>query len=133
MMTPERLESIRHVLTTFTGTKMEHELFAEVTRLQALINTPQTDDFLEAVRTEAAHQVERWGTAHDDGKTPEDFFWLLGFLSGKALRAASHGDREKALHHTISSAALLLNWHRRLQGEDTGLRPGIETPPGETP
>lgn len=100
----------------------------EVHRLRALINTPRVDSFLDAVRVEAAHQVERWGSAHDQGKTPADWFWLLGWLAGKAVHAATHGDREKALHHTISSAACLLNWHARLSGEDTGMRPGIADP-----
>lgn len=56
-----------------------------VAELEALINTPQTADFFQAVRLEAAHQQERWGTAHDQGKEPNDWFWLLGYLGGKAL------------------------------------------------
>ena len=47
-------------------------------------------------------------------RPPEDWFWTLSYLAGKALRAHIDGDRNKALHHTISSAALLLNWHRRM-------------------
>jgi hypothetical protein len=105
---------------------------AEVARLTALLNMPEVDSFLAAVVREAAHQRERWGAEQDDGKTPEDWFWLLGFLGGKALRAHSHGDREKALHHTISSAAALANWHAVLLGK-TNMRPGIMTPEGETP
>ena len=103
-------------------------LEAEVERLNALINSPHVNDFLEAVRTEAAHQCERWGVESDAGKGPTDWFWLLGFLAGKAVWAATHGDREKALHHTISSAAVLLNWHAHMSGERTRMRPGIEEP-----
>ena len=33
----------------------------ERARLDALINNPHTADFLESIRTEAAHQRERWG------------------------------------------------------------------------
>lgn len=101
---------------------------ARVRELEALINTPPTASFLEAVSTEAAHQVERWGTEHDDGKSATDWFWLIGFLGGKAVWAAAHGDREKALHHIITTAACCLNWHRRLTGENDRMRPGIATP-----
>lgn len=95
-------------------------------------DSPHTETFFEAVRLEAMHQRERWGSEHDAGKGPTDWFWLLGFLGGKAVWAATHGDREKALHHTISTAGVLLNWHAHLQGENT-IRPGIETPKGEQP
>ncbi|HEY3256930.1 MAG TPA: hypothetical protein VGJ91_23400, partial [Polyangiaceae bacterium] len=78
---------------------------ARVTQLEALINTPGTEHFLKSVETEAAHQVARWGSEHDAGKKPSDWFWLLGYLSGKALASALKGDIEKAKHHTISSAA----------------------------
>jgi hypothetical protein len=104
------------------------QLITEVHRLRALINTPQIDNFLEAVKLEAAHQCERWGAEHDAGKSPPDWFWLLGYLSGKALAAALNGPREKALHHCVSSAACLLNWHASMSGVRTGMRPGIETP-----
>jgi hypothetical protein len=65
-----------------------------------------------------AHQVERWGTVHDRAKAPADWFWLVGYLGGKALHANAAGDREKALHHTISTAAVLANWwaHIKLGG-----------------
>lgn len=102
---------------------------ARILYLEGLINTPHLKDFVEAVKLEAAHQVERWGTKHDAGKTPTDWFWLLGYLSGKALASAIKGDREKALHHTISSAAALLNWHEHIAGRSRGMRPGIEAPP----
>ena len=98
---------------------------AELERLRALVNTPQLHDFGAAVVLEAAHQRERWGSAHDAGKAPEDWFWLLGYLAGKALAAAKAGDLDKALHHTISSAATLANWHAAMSGEHTGMRPGI--------
>ena len=87
-------------------------LQAEVERLTALLNTPLLDDFTAAVKREAAHQVERWAS-QDARKQPEDWFWTLGHLARKALRAHIDGHRDKALHHTISSAALLLHWHRR--------------------
>jgi hypothetical protein len=85
-------------------------LLEEVSRLQALINNPRFDDFIEAVRIEAAHQRERWGDEHDEKKTPEDWFWTLGYLAGKAIRA----EGDKRLHHVITSGALLFNWFLHL-------------------
>ena len=96
-------------------TDSERHLQAEVERLNALINTPLFEDFMAAVKIEAAHQRERWGPDHDASKEPQDWFWTLGYLAGKALCAARSGDREKALHHTISSAALMLNWHSNIR------------------
>ena len=95
-----------------------------VTRVHTLINSPIYGDFLQAVRTEAVHQVERWGEPHDKAKEPEDWLWLMGYLVGKAVRAQRDGDTAKALHHTISSAAVLLNWHAALHGEGNGFTPG---------
>lgn len=107
------------------------ELEQENKRLHALIHTPHTEDWLTAVPLEAAFQIENWGTDHDHGKDPQDWFWLLGFLAGKAVRSHSDGDLEKAKHHTISTAAVLLNWHRRLSGMDFSFTPGLSSPPAE--
>ena len=93
---------------------------AERDRLHALINSPQTAEFLPAVAAEKAHQIERWGTAHDRSKSAEHWFWLVGYLAGKALRASISGDRQKALHHTISSAAALANWHDAITTDNSG-------------
>ncbi len=102
---------------------------AEIDRLNALINTPITNDWFEGVRLEAAHQQERWGADHDAGKKPVDWFWLLGYLGGKCLASAIAGDMEKAKHHTISSGAALLNWWRSLSADPAArMRPGIEEP-----
>lgn len=102
-------------------------LVAENERLNAIINTPQADDFLRAVSTEAEHQRQRWGSAHDSGKTPADWFWLVGYLAGKALHAQAAGDQAKAEHHVITTAAALANWHRAMRGL-TDMRPGIGEP-----
>ena len=88
----------------------------EVERLRALINSPLLHNFTEAVSREAAHQRERWGS-YDADKEPQDWFWLVGYLSGKALRANIDGNVEKALHHTISTSAALLNWHASISDE----------------
>lgn len=84
---------------------------AELRRMHDLISNAHIEDFLEAVRLEAAHQRQRWGSAHDREKSAEHWYWLVGYLAGKALRAAIDGDQDKALHHTISSAAALSHWH----------------------
>ena len=84
----------------------------ENARLRALIDTPEIVDFVEAVKREAAHQRERWGESHDQDKSPEDWFWTLGYLAGKALGAFKANDMPKALHHLVSSSALLSNQHR---------------------
>ena len=110
----------------------------ELERLDNLINSPQVESFLSSVRFEAAHQVERWGEEHDRGKSPQDWFWLIGYLAGKALHNAIEmergGDfvnaatRSTALHHTISTAAVLLNWHAHLIGDRPGVAPGHGQP-----
>lgn len=100
---------------------------ARIKQLEAMINNPEIENFILGIRLEAAHQVERWGREHDEGKSPPDWFWLLGWLAGKAVTAANNGDLAKAKHHVISSAASLLNWHRYLSGT-SDMRPGIADP-----
>lgn len=95
-------------------------------RLHDLINNPQTAEFLSAVQAEAAHQVEKWGEAHDRGKSAENWFWLVGYLAGKCLRCCITGDKHKALHHTISSAAALANWHKAIKRDETGTGIGLD-------
>lgn len=97
----------------------------EVREIRALINSPRIDEFFEAVRIEAAHQVERWGTEHDAGKRPEDWITLYMYLLGKAAKAHFDGNRDKLLHHVITVAAVALNWHRNATGENTRMRPGV--------
>jgi hypothetical protein len=105
------------------------QLEVENARLRALINTPVVDDWFDGVRIEAAHQQERWGSSHDAGKSDLDWFWLIGYLAQKVVSADT---TEKALHHTISTAAALFNWHQAISGVDTRMRPGIEPPDGVT-
>ncbi len=93
--------------------KMEHSL------LQELLSRPEIDDFLDGIVTEAAHQRQRWGDAHDRSKSAENWFWLVGYLGGKALRAAIEGNKSKAKHHTISAAAALFQWHQAINADET--------------
>lgn len=102
---------------------------AACARLHNLINSPIVDTFMKAVPLEAAHQNLRWGTEHDAGKNSLDWFWTLGYLSQRIVENVKHGNIDKALHHCITSAAMLLNWHRHLQNDPIcTMRPGIETP-----
>lgn len=91
-----------------------NEAAAELKRLDLLLHTPSIEDFLASVPLEAAHQMETWGPAHDDAKVPVDWFNLVNWLASKALHAHYTGDRDKALHHTVSTSAVLSHWHARI-------------------
>ncbi|MCW1959775.1 MAG: hypothetical protein KIH64_014770 [Mycobacterium sp.] len=92
--------------------------------LLSIINSPHNDEFLEGARREIVHQVQRWGTVHDRAKRPADWFWLVGYLAGKCLAAHIAGNTEKALHHTISTAAALGNWHTAIKLGASKMAPG---------
>lgn len=127
------------------------ELLRELRRLDALINTPELVDFAKAVRLESVHQEQRWGRADRDGKTPGEWHWLVAHLAGRALSHSQEakrlqgivaampvddldmrmafGDlvahhREKALHHTITTAAALAHWHASMMGKRTATQAG---------
>lgn len=115
------------------------------------INTPEIRDFLAGVEREVLHQRARWGSDHDAGKTPADWFWLVGYLAGKALNHHAEAERlqtqglslggellidqqvahhrEKAVHHVLTTAAALVNWHAHALKVYDRMRPGIATPP----
>lgn len=93
----------------------EHLSEAEV---RELLERPHIEEFFEASQVEAAHQRARWGEEHDINKSPEDWFWVIGYLSGKALAAFKAGDIDGAKHHTISSAAALAHWHEAISEEN---------------
>jgi hypothetical protein len=105
----------------------ERTALAELTRLRALIDSPVLHDFARGVVLEAVHQQERWASPHDGGKEPADWFWLLGYLTQKAMMSQLAGDIDKALHHTITAAAALANWHDSILGNKR-MRPGIGAP-----
>lgn len=118
----------RDELSTVTSQKKRiAELEDQLTRkaveadnLRDVLNTPLFDDFTQAVSREAVHQIQRWGRAHDRSKSAENWYWLVGYLAGKALRAAIKGDIEKAKHHTISTAAALMQWHAAIAADASG-------------
>lgn len=95
---------------------------------EAKLNAPELLAFRDAVVQEAAHQRERWGTAHDGGKQPEDWMWLVAYLSTKATQAYRYGDQAKYLHHIITCAAACANWHASATGANTSMRPGAPVP-----
>lgn len=97
---------------------------AERDELKAKLNAPELHDFAQAVVLEAAHQRERWGNEHDEGKTAEDWMWLVAYLSTKATQAARYGDAEKYLHHIITCAAACNNWHASASGANNEMRAG---------
>ena len=81
-------------------------------RREKLIEHPETGDFLRGAMVEAAFQRENWSQADDD-KTDADWFWLVGYLLGKALWKP--GTDEHMLHHIEAAAAALANWHERIK------------------
>lgn len=92
------------------------------------INTPELTDFIRGIQLEALHQRQRWGTNHDQGKTPEDWLWLLAYLATKASQASRYNDQDKYLHHIITCAAACLNWHANASGINTEMKPGAPEP-----
>jgi len=106
----------RHISLSMAEYKIISEAFNR-------INTPEIDDFMEAVQNEAKHQRLRWGVDHDAGKTNSDWFWLIGYVAGKALNPKNY---EKQLHHIITTAAVCLNWHSAKLGLNSEMRPGID-------
>ena len=106
-----------------TSTELSNA-FAEIARLNAIINTPHADDFICAVSIEAEHQRQRWSKKGNAGKAPSDWFWLVGYLAGKALHEHAANNITKAEHHIIiTTAAACANWHRAIFGK-TDMRPG---------
>lgn len=97
-----------------TGLLKDAEYFEAVIRLDALVSTPELEDFAKAIQIEAVHQRARWGEKHDASKSPHDWAAVLVHLLGKAINAAWAGDSEKFKHHIITIAATCNNWHARV-------------------
>lgn len=106
---------------------------AERDALLAKINTPELRDFARGVVLEAVHQREKWGAEHDAGKAPQDWRNLLAYLSQKVIDALDRGDTDKAVHHTITTAAACANWHAAISGASTVMRPGFADPAEKLP
>lgn len=89
------------------GSELPIDVYLDAERYRS-INTPEIGDFLRGVRNEALHQRQRWGSNQDQGKSDNDWFWLINHLAGKAAQAETP---DKRLHHIITTAAACLNWH----------------------
>lgn len=115
------LRTLRRIATSrikrearyWKGRALEAE--AELTRVLELLDTPDQHDFLVAAVTEAQYQRTRW-SASDAEKSDSEWFWLVGYLVGKAF----HDVRGKRVHHLTAAAAALANWHAAAvaRGED---------------
>jgi len=93
------------------------EMKGEIGRLNAIIDTPETNDFFKGISIEAEHQIRRWGKDHDKDKTAWDWFWLIGYLSQKAAGA---DNEEKFRHHAITTSAAIYNWFLSRQSKTKG-------------
>lgn len=87
------------------------------TAVQDRLDTPEMLDFIRAVKIEAEHQRGRWKST-DPMKSPADWFWLIGWLGGKAVHDPHEADddrteKERRLHRIITVAAAAYNWHER--------------------
>lgn len=104
------------------GQKPEPLTDAEAAARYRALHTPEVVDFLVAVEREALFQREKWEGTDDAGKSDADWFWLIGYLAGKAMSLSA--SPEKRLHHIITTAAACLNWHAARVGAYTTMRPG---------
>lgn len=117
------IDMVLTCLSVAAGEKSENEkLRARIAELEGILNTPTLEPFMAAAIKEAQHQRYRWGDEQDAKKTAWDWFWLLGYLGGKAAHAVLAGNWEKAQHHTITTAATLANWHRHITAAATAER-----------
>lgn len=124
-LTDEELQTLQDVNGVIPS-ELVQRAAAEIAYLRYLIGNPHTEDFLSATQYEAAHQRYHFGEAHNQEKSAENWFWLIGRLVGKCLRAVITGDKEKALHHTISSAAALANWYQAIKFDKSGCGEGLD-------
>ncbi|MDC6180065.1 hypothetical protein [Ralstonia solanacearum] len=98
---------------------------ARALNAERLLNSPELHDFARGVVQEAAHQRQRWGTAKDADKSPADWVFLVGHLATRSMMYLQAGNVDKALHHTITTAAALANWHSNISGADTSMWPSL--------
>lgn len=102
---------------------------ARALNAERLLNSPELHDFARGVVQEAAHQRQRWGTAKDADKSPADWVFLVGHLATRSMMYLQAGNVDKALHHTITTAAALANWHSNISGADTSMWPSLPGQP----
>jgi hypothetical protein len=78
----------------------------ELEEIKKLLDTPDQENFLAAAVAEAKYQRLTWHKT-DEEKTDSDWFWLIGYLTSKAM----HDVRGKRVHHLTAAAAAMANWH----------------------
>ncbi len=96
------------------------QLESRVAELNAIIHTPESDEFLKGVAIEAEYQRQLHGIDATEARFDwVQYFWVTGYLLNKALAAckSGEGDGEKAKHHLTTTAALISNWHNVLTGK----------------
>lgn len=126
-----RVEGLESLLAEAELVRDRLAEFAEKTAKYDAINTPELYDFVAATINEALHQRERWGVEADGGKTDADWFWLIGYLAGKALHNPpkdNMGSVDARLHRIITVAAAAANWHGATLGTYPQMRPGVAPP-----
>ena len=99
--------------------EVAHKLATEVRDQRAMLAGITPARLAAMVRM--AETMGRWLEWHE-------MYGPFGYLAQKAVTAEVAGDTDKAKHHTISTAAALLNWHRQINGKTDGMRPGIIPP-----
>ena len=103
--------------------------YAAVEAYKKSLDVPELEDFAKGVLIEAQHQRQRWGNDHDIEKEPQDWYWTVGYLCGKALRSQLDGDMKKFKHHLITGAALMANWHARVLQKERAALAALEREP----
>jgi len=137
---PMTMDSVQRANVAHENIEREIRSLTEKAAKYDALNTPEIKDFLAAVENEALHQRDIHSHKGDAGKTDAEWFWLLGYLGGKAVHAGTvagsfelpQGDQAKRLHHIITTAAACLNWHAARVGTYTDMRPGIAAPEEKT-
>lgn len=87
--------------------------------INAIINTPQTENFIDAVKIEIQHHIERWGDESE--KHPHDFHCVISYLNGKLIKSIWEKDVEKFEHHLITITAVCGTCHKYLKSSESNV------------
>lgn len=95
------------------------------------INTTNIADFVQSMTNESAYQKDRW-LESDKTKTDADWFWLIGYLSSKALFNPDFGNAslreyaEKQKHRIVTIAAAAYHWWNAKNSKEVCESPKLE-------
>lgn len=95
------------------------ELKKQIEKLNLLINNPELNNFIEAIKIESAHQTERWGREHEENSPPHHYVLVANKLLGKIATSIFDSDSDKFKHHCITLASMLHNCHRQIDKAGT--------------